>query len=227
MNIPEISYKYFEGKAFKLESLFKIYLNGSKTVGEVSTLHLDAESLQKTNSDSENIKLVIAAKLKENSEKAVVRIIAGQKSISTDDNSIVFPLYLYSNNDIQQRTGRHAKRIPNLNRKIVNEFAQLLELAFVPEKEQEGKVCYINNPEVRDDYKTTFAPIDLLDYIYAVLHSTAFREKYNDFSKTDFPIIHYPKNTETFWQLVEQGKKIREIHLTKDARIKGNENLDE
>jgi predicted helicase len=60
--------------------------------------------------------------------------------------------------------------------------------------------------------QNTFAPIDLLDYIYAVLHSPAYREKYKEFLKIDFPRVPYP-NIKTFWQLVELGKQIREIHL--------------
>jgi very-short-patch-repair endonuclease len=58
-----------------------------------------------------------------------------------------------------------------------------------------------------------FAPIDILDYIYAVLHSPTYREKYKEFLKIDFPRVPYPKDKETFWQLVKLGGKIRQIHL--------------
>jgi len=58
-----------------------------------------------------------------------------------------------------------------------------------------------------------FAPIDILDYIYAVLHSPSYREKYKEFLKIDFPRVPYPKDKETFWQLVELGGEIRQIHL--------------
>lgn len=60
---------------------------------------------------------------------------------------------------------------------------------------------------------TTFAPIDLLDYIYAVLHSPTYREKYKEFLKIDFPRVPYPKDAKSFWKLVEKGKAIRELHL--------------
>jgi len=59
----------------------------------------------------------------------------------------------------------------------------------------------------------TFAPIDILDYIYAVLHSPTYREKYKEFLKIDFPRVPYPKDKETFWQLVKLGGEIRQIHL--------------
>ena len=45
-----------------------------------------------------------------------------------------------------------------------------------------------------------FAPIDILDYIYAVLHSPTYREKYKEFLKIDFPRVPYPKDKDTFWQ---------------------------
>ena len=58
-----------------------------------------------------------------------------------------------------------------------------------------------------------FAPIDILDYIYAVLHSPTYREKYKEFLKIDFPRVPYPKDAATFWQLVKLGGEIRQIHL--------------
>ena len=59
----------------------------------------------------------------------------------------------------------------------------------------------------------TFAPIDILDYIYAVLHSPLYREKYKEFLKIDFPSVPYPKNAAIFWNLVKLGGEIRQIHL--------------
>ncbi|WP_221406303.1 type ISP restriction/modification enzyme [Daejeonella rubra] len=65
----------------------------------------------------------------------------------------------------------------------------------------------------------TFAPIDLLDYIYAVLHSPSYREKYKEFLKIDFPRVPYPENQETFWKLVKLGGEIRQIHLLESAEV--------
>ena len=58
-----------------------------------------------------------------------------------------------------------------------------------------------------------FSPLDILDYIYAVLHSPTYREKYKEFLKIDFPRVPYPKDKDTFWQLVKLGGEIRQIHL--------------
>jgi very-short-patch-repair endonuclease len=64
-----------------------------------------------------------------------------------------------------------------------------------------------------------FAPIDILDYIYAVLHSPSYREKYKEFLKIDFPRVPYPKDKDTFWQLVKLGGEIRQIHLLESPPV--------
>jgi predicted helicase len=110
----------------------------------------------------------------------------------------LFPLYLYSETNGQQTIGQSKERTPNLNAEIVKQIAEKLSLTFTTEKE-------VNN--------NTFAPIDILDYIYAVLHSPTYREKYKEFLKIDFPRVPYPKNSDTFWHLVKLGGEIRQIHL--------------
>jgi predicted helicase len=125
----------------------------------------------------------------------------------------LFPLYLYPETNSQQSTDEIQVRVPNLNMDIVNQISKDLGLIFVPELEN-GNVCFANNNEdLRDEFKQVFAPIDLLDYIYAVLHSPTYREKYKEFLKIDFPRVPYPKDATTFWKLVELGRQIREIHL--------------
>jgi predicted helicase len=111
---------------------------------------------------------------------------------------LVFPLYLYIDINEQQTIGQTNERTPNLNKDVVNQIAENLSLTFTNEKETT---------------ENTFAPIDILDYIYAVLHSLTYREKYKEFLKIDFPRVPFPKDAETFWQLVKLGGQIREIHL--------------
>jgi predicted helicase len=96
------------------------------------------------------------------------------------------------------------KRRPNLNTEIVAQIAKKLGLTFTNEKEAS---------------KDTFAPIDLLDYIYVVLHSPTYREKYKEFLKIDFPRVPYPKDVTTFWHLVKLGGQIRQIHLLESPTV--------
>lgn len=62
------------------------------------------------------------------------------------------------------------------------------------------------------------SPEDILDYIYAVLHSPSYREKYREFLKIDFPRVPIPTQAE-FDHLVPLGRELRELHLMKSPAI--------
>jgi len=130
--------------------------------------------------------------------------------IRSDSVSIdcVFPLYLYKDVDEITLTDEE-KRIPNLNPEIVNEITKNLGLTFTREKDTSTSLSARN----------TFAPIDILDYIYAVLHSPTYREKYKEFLKIDFPRVPYPKDPATFWKLVKLGSELRHIHLLESPKV--------
>jgi predicted helicase len=119
-------------------------------------------------------------------------------------NNTEFPLYLYPTKNGQQTIEKTSERTPNLNAEIVKEIAEKIGLTFTNEKETT---------------KDTFAPIDILDYIYAVLHSPTYREKYKEFLKIDFPRVPYPKDKVIFWQLVKLGAEIRQIHLLESPAV--------
>ncbi|OQB06370.1 MAG: hypothetical protein BWY19_00365 [bacterium ADurb.Bin212] len=55
--------------------------------------------------------------------------------------------------------------------------------------------------------------IDIFDYVYAVLYSPSYRQRYKEFLKSDFPKIPYPENGEQFKKLAAKGKGLRELHL--------------
>jgi len=108
---------------------------------------------------------------------------------------MVFPLYLYPESD---KLFSDKKRKPNLKEEIIDDISQRIGARFTEEKE---------------DTENTFAPIDVLDYIYAILHSPAYRERYKEFLKIDFPRVPYPENSEKFWALAALGGKLRRLHL--------------
>lgn len=52
-------------------------------------------------------------------------------------------------------------------------------------------------------------PEQILDYIYAILHSPSYREKYREFLKIDFPRVPYPTSRAQFLSLVALGGELR------------------
>ncbi len=83
-------------------------------------------------------------------------------------------------------------KIPNLKKEIVEEIERTV-----------GKVT----------------PEDILDYIYAVLHSPSYRKKYKEFLKIDFPRVPYPKDKSTFQKLVKLGTELRLLHLLESPKV--------
>jgi predicted helicase len=99
----------------------------------------------------------------------------------------IAPLYLYPEKGSLDKT---EKRRPNLNNEIVQIIAQKTKLQFTEEK-------LPALPSGMDEDKT-FAPLDILDYIYAVLHSPAYRAKYKELLKLISPAYRIPQMRSNF-----------------------------
>lgn len=82
------------------------------------------------------------------------------------------------------------ERIPNFNTKLLAQIEQSLGEHIEPQ--------------------------ELFDYIYAVLHSPNYRERYKEFLKIDFPRIPYPTNADEYHRLAKLGAELRKLHLMED-----------
>jgi len=114
---------------------------------------------------------------------------------------------------------------------IIKKIERNLGLAFLPENypvgqggvlNSFGSVCFADSPEVRVDYRLTFDPIHLLDYIYAVWHSPGYRNKKWKSQVVDHTAVPGPTNPEAFWKLVGLGGKLRKIHLLEGPQPEGH-----
>lgn len=117
----------------------------------------------------------------------------GIMAMRVGNAAIVCPLFAYP------KTG---ERVSNLNPEIINKISDKLNLIFSIEKDKSGYSSY-----------------DILDYVFAVLHSPKYKKKYQEILKVDFPKIPYPKNEKTFWQLVSLGGELRQIHLLESNKV--------
>ncbi|HRI27031.1 MAG TPA: N-6 DNA methylase [Chitinophagales bacterium] len=194
INYTQVSYRPFDSR-------WTLYTGNSRGLYSSPQPKIMKEFIQR-----ENIGLVTARSNKSETcdhfyiSKYMMETKCGERTTQ----SAIFPIYKYSENYGQQTLNDSGERQPNLNTEIVKQIADKLGLTFTNEKETT---------------KDTFAPIDILDYIYAVLHSPTYREKYKEFLKIDFPRVPYPKDKETFWQLVNLGSQIRQIHLLESPTV--------
>jgi len=158
--------------------------------------------------EGENLGIVLCRQLvSENYSHALVtNKITDDSFVSnkSKERGYLFPLYLYPKTEGQQSLDDNQERRPNLNDKSVRQIAQSISLLFTLEKE--GR-------------KGTFAPIDILGYIYAVLHSPSYRKKYKEFLKINFPRIPFTSNQNLFLKLSDIGSELVALHLLESQKL--------
>jgi len=124
-------------------------------------------------------------------------------SPKTSNNGYVFPLYVCAEKSKHDLFAEHESNVggrhPNLAPKFIEYFALRLGMTFI----SDGK----------GDRIETFGPEDVFDYIYAVFHSPAYRERYAEFLKIDFPRLPLTSNIELFQSLCEIGGRLVALHL--------------
>jgi predicted helicase len=176
-----------------------------------------------------------------------------EKGSLAKGNYSFFPLYLYPENggeNVEEALSFHdgenekhnggikspLQPRPNFNPEIIKQIEQKLGMtldwqAGIGESNVETITDgqFVKNSQTLENSDPRsplqFTPTDLLDYIYAVLHSPTYREKYKEFLKIDFPRVPFglsngvDSNGDTvvastsFWNLVKLGKKLRKLHL--------------
>ncbi|MGV1013399.1 MAG: type ISP restriction/modification enzyme [Methyloceanibacter sp.] len=70
-------------------------------------------------------------------------------------------------------------------------------------------------------YDHHYAPDEIFGYIYAVLHAPAYRTRYAEFLRIDFPRIPFPETKAEFDALSKLGWALVQAHLLRDLPRKG------
>jgi len=162
------------------------------------------------------------------------------------ERGYVFPLYLYESDEQNNLMDLNCRR-PNINLSLVKQLiTNIGEYAWMDDHEilpspplkKEGiPLSSINEHHQSPPFSkaqhqsppfskgrlggilNTVSPLDILDYVYAVLHSPSYREKYKDFLKSDFPRVPVAKDRDSFWKLVALGGRLRRLHLMEDPDL--------
>ncbi|WP_299066472.1 type ISP restriction/modification enzyme [uncultured Psychrobacter sp.] len=194
--VKDISYRTFDKRAIYYSKEY---------------VERDRYEVMKNFIDRDNLALFSLKRMRKDNPLKVFlsKAITDKSYISSLDNGYTFPLYLYPDentqtNLLESKDEDKPTRTPNLDHQIVADIAKAIDLTFTNEKEATAG---------------TFAPIDILDYIYAVLHSPTYCETYKEFLKIDFPRVPYPSDADTFWQLVALGSDLRQIHLLESPKL--------
>lgn len=137
-----------------------------------------------------------------------------------------FPLYLYEQTEVvkekknpgvtvmmlfdKPRDGGYKVKRPNINL----ELHASLNNAFNPQS------VAISDITIGKQNDFCISPEEIFYYIYAVLYSNIYREKYQEFLKIDFPRVPFTKDYKLFQKLTKFGEQLVELHLLKSKELK-------
>jgi type I restriction-modification system DNA methylase subunit len=72
---------------------------------------------------------------------------------------------------------------------------------------------------ISESLGTPVSPESILAYVYSVLNSPAYRTRYAEYLKTDFPRIPFTKDRDTFVKLAELGQQLIDLHLLRSPEL--------
>jgi predicted helicase len=107
----------------------------------------------------------------------------------TSEITYMYPLFTYAG----------SITVENIDRDYIKKLEGILRIPF---KKGIGG----------DTDRRTFCAINVLEYVYAILHWWDYREKYIEFLKIDYPKIPYPKDAEEFFYYALKGRELIDIH---------------
>lgn len=123
------------------------------------------------------------------------------------ERGYVAPLYIKEEGEGRLLADVH----PNFDGKLIKKIETLLSMSL----DWNANI----DKSYLEEREKTFAPIDLFDYIYAVLHSQNYRDTYEEFLKSNFPRIPFNLDKESFWKLVLLGSNLRSLHLLNSLKF--------
>ena len=144
-------------------------------------------------------------------------IVESRITLSNKGIAYLFPLYLYEEGNPSSPLSKSGER---------GDFKKG-EKAAVMSLFEDASGYTIKKPnispalieELKKAYKKAPTPEEIFYYVYGVLYSTVYREKYREFLKTDFPRVPFTKNHKLFIKTGEYGKELIDIHLMKSKRL--------
>jgi predicted helicase len=119
-------------------------------------------------------------------------------SNKTKERGYLFPLFLYPDKQVKRK----------------NSLTQMI--MFEPEIGYQTKQPNIKKEifeQLKNNFNKTVKPEEIFNYIYAILYSNTYRQKYFEFLKIDFPSIPFTKDYKLFIKLGKLGKELADLHL--------------
>jgi len=121
-------------------------------------------------------------------------------SLKSKEGNYNFPLYLYPESGNLDLEG---ERSVNFSDQFLSELASAINI------QQDGPYGLPKG----------LSPEDIFHYIYGILHSPGYRNRYDEFLKSDFPRVPLTSNVELFHTLAKFGSELVALHLLESHKV--------
>jgi hypothetical protein len=119
--------------------------------------------------------------------------------------NVTFPLYLYDHQDKPPRRS-----------------SATALLLFEPSAKYADRTLNISS-DIRERlveaYTKAVPPENLVTYFYGILYSNAYRFRYAEYLKSDFPRLPFTSDYKLFAQISKLGQKLIDLHLLKEPSL--------
>ncbi|SFN30452.1 type ISP restriction/modification enzyme [Variovorax sp. OV329] len=127
-------------------------------------------------------------------------------TVSLKEVNYLYPLYVYPLPEAQPSLGEkdtalEVKRRANLDPALVDELALGFGFEWLPEG--------------GGDLAASFGPVNVFHYIYAVLFSPTYRDRYADPLKREHPRVPFTSDKKVFKSLCQLGEELVSLHTLK------------
>lgn len=125
-------------------------------------------------------------------------------SASLKEVNYLFPLYVKPTASPTAKLYK-VKRLANLDQVFIANVTKKYALGWVDDG--------------HGDLEQTIGAEDVFDYIYAILHSPSYRQRYGEFLRLDFPHIPFTSDLTLFTSLAAKGNKLMQLHTMQSTEL--------
>jgi len=132
-------------------------------------------------------------------------------TVSLKEVNYLFPLWL-------EPEWPETRRLSNLSLTGMRLLAEATALTFLDSGDESSKKTS-ESWDGRGDLRATLGPRDVFNFIYGVLHSGSYRERYADFLKSDFARVPLTPRKALFCELARLGGELTALHLLESPKL--------
>lgn len=135
--------------------------------------------------------------------------IVDHVAVSLKTIDYCFPLYLYEESVVNGSGGSYAR------------YSHQAAFVFEPQAGYSTQKANLNPNlllSLKEAFKKEPPPESIFNYIYAILYSNAYRSKYSEFLKTDFPRVPFTCDKKLFQKVSSKGAELVDLHLLKSKK---------